>query len=108
MRFLMMLLAVLTLAACNDPGNTASRSPDQIYRGYCSQCHAGGSNGAPRVGPAHRMAWSDEMEEDGFEGLVSAAIHGQNAMPARGTCFDCSDAELRATVIYMLKESGAK
>ena len=29
-------------------------------------------------------------------------------MPPRGGCFDCSDDEIRNTVIYMLQLSGAK
>ena len=101
----LLALAAL-LAACDNA--SAARQPAQIYNGYCANCHAGGGNGAPRVGPAYRMVWSDEMEEDGFDGLVSHAIHGHKAMPPRGTCYDCSDEEIRATVIHMLQLSGAK
>ncbi|MDX1802823.1 MAG: c-type cytochrome [Alcanivorax sp.] len=110
---IVLLLALSALQAACDGGSAGggtetARQPARIYNGYCSNCHAGGGNGAPRVGPAFRMVWSDEMEEDGFEGLVNNAIHGHKAMPARGTCYDCSDEEIRATVIYMLKHSGAR
>ena len=57
----------------------------------------------PEVGPT-----PEEIEEEGFPTLVKIAIEGQNGMPPRGTCFDCSDEEIEATVLYMLKESGAK
>ncbi len=89
-------------------GETPSREPAEIYAQYCVNCHGTGMAGAPMVGPEHRLIWSEEIEEEGFPTLVQIAIEGQNGMPPRGTCFDCSDEEIEATVLYMLKESGAK
>lgn len=89
-------------------GETAAREPADIYAQYCVNCHGTGMAGAPMVGPEHRLIWSEEIEEEGFPTLVKIAIEGQNGMPPRGTCFDCSDEEIEATVLYMLKESGAK
>ncbi|HBM24209.1 MAG: c-type cytochrome [Alloalcanivorax venustensis] len=89
-------------------GDTAAREPAGIYGRYCVNCHGTGMAGAPMVGPEHRLIWSEEIEEEGFPTLVKIAIEGQNGMPPRGTCFDCSDEEIEATVLYMLKESGAK
>ncbi|WP_194854832.1 c-type cytochrome [Alloalcanivorax venustensis] len=114
------MLASLTLAGCGDAdgpadasgadasGESASREPAEIYAQYCVNCHGTGMAGAPMVGPEHRLIWSEEIEEEGFPTLVKIAIEGQNGMPPRGTCFDCSDEEIEATVLYMLKESGAK
>ena len=87
---------------------TAAREPSAIYGRYCVNCHGTGMAGAPMVGPEHRLLWSEEIEEEGFPTLVRIAIEGENGMPPRGTCFDCSDEEIEATVLYMLKESGAK
>ncbi len=86
----------------------ASRDPAEIYAQHCVHCHGTGMAGAPMVGPEHRLIWSEEIEEEGFPTLVKIAIEGQNGMPPRGTCFDCSDEEIEATVLYMLKQSGAK
>ena len=114
------LLVSLTLAGCGDAdgpadasgaaasGESASREPAEIYAQYCVNCHGTGMAGAPMVGPEHRLIWSEEIEEEGFSTLVKIAIEGENGMPPRGTCFDCSDEEIEATVLYMLKESGAK
>ena len=87
---------------------TVAREPSAIYGRYCVNCHGTGMAGAPMGGPEHRLLWSEEIEAEGFPTLVKIAIEGQNGMPPRGTCFDCSDEEIEATVLYMLKESGAK
>ncbi|MEE3320293.1 MAG: c-type cytochrome [Pseudomonadota bacterium] len=111
--------AALFLAACSDSdpaGNapTASAEPAEqrsgalLYRQYCATCHASGAAGAPQVGKENRLYWSHEVEEEGFETLVQEAIHGINAMPPRGNCYDCSDQEIRNAVIYMLQLSAAK
>ena len=89
-------------------GRPAAREAAGIYGRYCVNCHGTGRAGAPRVGPERRLIWSEEIEEEGFPTLVRIAIEGENGMPPRGTCFDCSDEEIEATVLYMLKESGAK
>lgn len=110
------LLSALVLTACSDdsaPGaNTATevvvRDGAQLYGQYCVTCHGSGALGAPGVGKEHRLYWSHEVEEEGFDTLVQEAINGINSMPPRGGCFDCSDEEIRSTVIYMLQKSGAK
>ncbi len=111
--------AAVFLAACSDsdPGSNAptafaepaeQRSGALLYRQYCATCHASGAAGAPQVGKENRLYWSHEVEEEGFETLVQEAIHGINAMPPRGNCYDCSDQEIRNAVIYMLQLSAAK
>jgi cytochrome c5 len=37
--------------------------------------------------------------------LLQHSINGFNAMPPKGTCFTCSDADLQAAVEYMVGES---
>jgi cytochrome c5 len=38
----------------------------------------------------------------GIDALVASAKKGKNAMPPMGTCMDCSDAELKAAIEFML------
>jgi len=109
------VLSAVGLAACSDDSapdattaKAAVRDGAQLYRQYCVTCHGSGALGAPGVGKEHRLYWSHEIEEDGFDTLVQEAINGFNSMPPRGGCFDCSDDEIRSTVIYMLHKSGAK
>lgn len=70
----------------------------QIYWRTCHGCHGSGAGGAPRTGDA--VAWAPRLEQ-GMETLVNHAVHGYRAMPPRGLCFDCSDAEFAALIQLM-------
>jgi cytochrome c5 len=76
----------------------APRSAEKIYNTYCIACHASGAAGAPIKGDAQQ--WQPRIAQ-GQDVLVNHAINGFNAMPARGTCSDCSDDEIAATVKFL-------
>jgi len=76
------------------------RSGEKIYNTYCVACHGTGAAGAPKKGDAN--AWQERVAQ-GPETLIKHAIAGLNAMPARGTCGDCSDDEIAATVEFLTK-----
>lgn len=78
----------------------APRSGEKIYNTYCVACHGTGVAGAPMKGDA--TAWEPRVAQ-GEEILVKHAINGFNAMPARGTCSNCSDDEMLATVQFLIK-----
>jgi len=42
----------------------------------------------------------------GIERLLRTLIAGKGAMPPRGTCADCSDADLKAVIEYLLVQVG--
>lgn len=75
------------------------RSGQQVYDNYCMACHAAGVAGAPAFG--NDEAWAPRLEK-GMDTLYASTINGLNIMPPRGTCSDCSDEELRASVDYMV------
>jgi cytochrome c5 len=79
----------------------AKRSGESIVKAACSECHATGRRGAPRIGD--QKAWTERARQ-GFDGLVQSAIHGHGEMQARGGMADLSDAEVRDAVAYMLFE----
>lgn len=89
--------AVVAAAAPAGP-----RSGEDIYNSKCMACHATGAAGAPKVGDT--AAWAPRIEK-GLDTLVSHAINGFNMMPARGTCADCSDDDIKGTVEYMVSKS---
>jgi len=72
------------------------------YNKSCIVCHASGAAGAPKTGDV--AAWAPRMEK-GMDALVAAVNNGMNAMPPKGMCFDCSNEEYAAMIIFM---AGAK
>jgi len=80
------------------------RTGAQVYEGYCKTCHARSTQGAPL--PDDDIQWSIRLRQ-GVDVLVKHTINGyKELMPARGGCRNCSDAEVRAAVMYMLHTSG--
>lgn len=79
------------------------RSGDAVYNASCLACHSTGAAGAPKLGDS--AAWGARAAK-GMDTLLSNAINGINAMPAKGTCAACSDDELKAAIEYILSQSG--
>ena len=71
-----------------------------IYNNACQACHMAGAAGAPQLVAEQ---WEDRLDK-GEDTLVSHAINGFNAMPARGGRTDLSDEQVRASVEYMLAQ----
>ena len=78
----------------------AAKTPDDIIAGHCGACHMAGVLGAPKIGDS--AEWKKRAsEQGGLDGLLAKAISGINSMPPKGTCADCSDDELKATIKKM-------
>lgn len=95
------LAATLAIGAAT--GAMAERSGQEIYDGYCSSCHKTGAAGAPKLDASDE--WQSRLDDKGRDKLYENSINGFNAMPAKGTCSDCSDTEMQAAVDYMLDEA---
>ncbi len=90
-------------AATEAPAASASaRSGEEIYGAVCMACHSTGAAGAPKIGD--NAAWAPRIDQ-GLEIVFQNALNGFNAMPPKGTCSDCSDDEIKATVDYMVSKS---
>lgn len=78
----------------------ASRSGADIAAKNCAMCH-----GTPGIPGAPRTAaeWQVRVDAKGIDGLLASAISGINAMPPKGMCMDCSDAELKAAIEELVK-----
>ena len=80
---------------------TAAAQPNMDkYNKSCAVCHAQGVACAPKTGDA--AAWAPRLEK-GMEAMLASVKNGLNAMPPRGMCFDCSDAEYQALITYMIE-----
>lgn len=82
----------------------AERSGEQVYSTACMACHTTGAAGAPKLGD--EADWTARMEARGLDGMYKSAIDGFQAMPAMGLCMNCTEGEMKASVDYILLESG--
>lgn len=71
---------------------------EAIYTSACQACHMSGAAGAPQLVAEQ---WEGRLDK-GLDTLVDHAINGFGAMPAKGGRVDLSDAEVRASVEYMV------
>jgi cytochrome c5 len=51
-----------------------------------------------------KEAWAPRIAT-GVDAMLAVAIQGKNAMPPKGACMSCSDAELKAAIEYMVSQS---
>ena len=73
-------------------------SAKEVYDKFCHVCHQTGVSEAP-------LFASDQWEErvaKGADVLLENSKKGLNLMPPMGTCMDCSDEELQASIDYMI------
>ncbi|MEM7098788.1 MAG: c-type cytochrome [Pseudomonadota bacterium] len=90
---------------CGTASAAASSGPlsgQQVYDQFCFACHSTGVGGAPKIGEAGE--WAARVDK-GMDVLMDSTLNGLNAMPAKGTCMNCSDEELSEAVTYMLDAS---
>ncbi len=72
-----------------------------IYDSVCMVCHATGVANAPKLGD--KASWEPLIAE-GMDHMVEIAIKGKGAMPPKGGRVDLPDADIRATVEYMVSK----
>ena len=93
---------VVADGGASDVAAAEPQSGEQVYNSNCMACHGTGAAGAPKTGDA--AAWAPRIA-NGMDKLLSNAINGLNAMPPKGLCMACSDAELQAAVEYIVSQS---
>lgn len=91
--------ANLQLAQTSDGFDASAK-----YMASCFACHSTGAAGAPKVGPGNAGEWEPRLEK-GMDAIMANVINGVNTMPPKGLCFDCTDADLRAIVDFMIESS---
>lgn len=76
-----------------------ARTGEEVYKTKCFACHMTGAAGAPKLEDA--AAWAPRLAA-GKDALVASVTNGKNAMPPKGTCFDCTPEEIDAAVQHMM------
>lgn len=94
-------------AAANKPAPQAPKQltladGKQLYEQYCQACHNGAYPGAPKTGD--KTVWQPLIAK-GMDVLILNTVKGVGNMPAKGSCAECSTAQIKAAVKYMVNES---
>lgn len=99
-RLIMAALVAVVLVFAGTSLSLAARSGKDVYEKVCKMCHGSGAMGAPKAGSG---AWKKLLADEGIDELTRDAIKGKGSMPAKGTCGDCSEAEIKAAIEHMAK-----
>lgn len=122
-----LLLSVLSLAMLSACGKKEAEAPaapsasvvaqaapaaaenavgKSTYNKTCSLCHAANVAGAPK--PGDKADWAPRIAQ-GMDVLYKHAVEGytgaKGQMPARGGAATLSDADVKATVDFMVEQS---
>jgi cytochrome c5 len=105
MRRRLTLALVCLAASCSRAGDREPAAAAQLtaaqaraYQSICATCHARPDTGAPLVGD--EAAWRGRRAL-GADLLLAHAVNGYRGMPPLGSCGACSEADLRALVVYV-------
>jgi cytochrome c5 len=95
---------IMTGALLGLSATVLAEDPDgqKIYQASCQACHATGAANAPKLGD--KEVWAPRIAT-GIDALLAVAIKGKGAMPPKGACASCSDADLKAAIEYMVSQS---
>lgn len=85
------------------PASGGSADGAAIYKATCFACHTTGVAGSPILG--NKEQWEPRVAT-GLDALMTTAMNGKGAMPAKGGNTALSEAEVKAAVLYMTKEAG--
>ena len=105
------LLPSYLLAASHNPQQIlknirgSKQEGAQIVQQFCATCHASKplvELGAPKI--RVESDWKPRLRA-GFDSLLKHTEDGYGAMPPRGGCFECSDAQLRLAIEAMLPKT---
>lgn len=91
-------------AAATPTASAAKSAPDgkKTYETACVACHVSGVANAPKLGD--KAAWAPRLAS-GIDGLMKSVITGKGAMPPKAGNPGLSEADIRATVEYMVAQS---
>ncbi len=97
---LLMAFSTQMAVAADAPAAAPALNPDDVVANHCAVCHNIGLLGAPKIG--NSADWQRVADaRGGLDGLLKSAISGVNAMPPKGACNECSDADLKAAIQKM-------
>ncbi len=103
-----MALFVLAFSSVTMAGGHESTTPSgqAVFEENCAKCHDSFFGGlfkrAPRIGK--QKAWAEYIDQ-GVGVMTENSIKGEGRMDERGECDECTDADMRAAVEYIVEQS---
>lgn len=97
------LVGTIALMEVLIAGQAAAAEGKEIYSKTCAICHTAGVANAPKLND--KAAWASLIKL-GNDALVASVIKGKGAMPPRAGNASLSDADIKATVEYMIDQAG--
>jgi cytochrome c5 len=103
--------AVDYMSSSKDAGVTQSVPPvlqltmadgKRVYEKNCAACHTNGEHGAPKFGDM--SAWQPTIDE-GLMAAYENVVTGKQGHPKMGGCDQCSDAEIKAALKYIMQSN---
>jgi cytochrome c5 len=92
------LIAVAAVVGMSFAVQVQAADVAATYNKACVACHGTGVMGAPKKGD--KAAWAPRLKQ-GVPTLVGHVKNGFKAMPPKGLCADCTDADYTALIKYM-------
>ncbi|MBI5910836.1 MAG: cytochrome c5 family protein [Betaproteobacteria bacterium] len=96
------VVLALSAATALMAGQTFAADGKAIYESTCKVCHGQGVAGAPKMGD--KGAWAPRIKS-GEAAMIQSVAKGKGAMPAKAGNAALSDADIKASVQYMIGAS---
>ena len=94
--------SVIAISALLGLSSAVLADGQETYQSTCQACHATGAAGAPKVGD--KEAWAPRIAQ-GMDTMLKHATEGLRAMPPKGACATCTEADLKGAIEYMVSQS---
>ncbi len=96
------VVIALSTAAALMAGQAFAADGKAIYESTCKVCHDQGVAGAPKMGD--KAAWAPRIKA-GEAAMIQSVTKGKGAMPAKAGNAALSEADVKASVQYMVSSN---
>lgn len=96
------VVIALSTAAALMAGQSVAADGKAIYESTCKVCHDQGVAGAPRMGD--KAGWAPRIKT-GEAAMIQSVVKGKGAMSAKAGNAALSDADIKASVQYMISSN---
>lgn len=96
-----MIVITTSVALLGGVQLAAAADGKEVYDKYCGSCHTKGIAGALKL--TDKEKWAPVVKQ-GADALTTSVIKGKGVMPPRGGGASLSDADVKASVEYIMQQ----